>query len=81
MSATNLNNVLINGYLGLLEGLSNKAKLDLIERLQESLASNKDATSASFYSSFGAWDSSETAEELIDKVRSARTAATDREPL
>lgn len=62
---------ILNNYLGLLERLSPEMKVNIIEELTESIKSGKSLRS-NMKSSFGAWDSEDSAKELIDKIRDSR---------
>ncbi len=62
---------ILNNYLSLLERLNPTMKLNLIDRLTESVKSHISLESK-IQSSFGAWESDETAEELIDLIRTSR---------
>ena len=64
-------NKILNSYWGLLSNLNTKLKLDLIEKLTQSIKSDHSKKSK-IKSAFGAWKSDETAEELIEKIRSSR---------
>lgn len=66
----------IERYLPELTKLSHDARLELIARLSESLKGGQvepSEESSSFDKFYGAWDSEETAEELIQSIRDART--------
>jgi len=62
---------ILNNYLGLLEQLDPIMKSKLIDRLKDSIKSNVSIKSR-MKSAFGAWESSESAEELIDHIRRSR---------
>ncbi len=62
---------ILNNYLGLLERLSPEMKVNIIEELSESIKSGK-ASKTTMKSAFGAWESEESAEELIDKILESR---------
>lgn len=62
---------ILNNYFGLLEKLTPKMKLSLIERLKESALKSK-VRKSNINKAFGAWSSAETAEELITTIRSNR---------
>jgi len=66
---------ILNNYLGLLKGLDRDMKLNLIEGLTASTKSHTPSKSK-IKSSFGAWNSKESAEQLIESVHSSRN--TDR---
>jgi len=74
----------IERYLTRLSRLSHDARLELIARLSESLkevhSTAAQAEKRSVDHLFGAWDSEETAEELIQSIRAARTPNSDPEP-
>lgn len=61
---------ILNNYLGLLERLNPTMKLNLIERLKKSVETS--TSSSNIKSSYGAWASEESAEELISSIRSSR---------
>jgi hypothetical protein len=65
----------IERYLPELTKLSHDARLELIARLSESLKGNKTSEEEPFsFSKFcGAWESDETAEELMQSIRDLRT--------
>jgi hypothetical protein len=66
----------IERYLPELTKLSHDARLELIARLSESLMEAKEQApneARPFDQFYGAWDSEETAEELIAKIRAARS--------
>lgn len=61
----------IDGYLELLIKLDPSSKLDLISKLAKSIKSDSIDKRNSFENAFGAWDSSEDAEEIINEIRSS----------
>ena len=69
MKAINFNSNLINGYIHLLERLSPKNKMDLITQLSKFTSPEKNNTNNEFANSFGAWESHESAEEIIGKIK------------
>jgi hypothetical protein len=73
MEPANIDATIIEGYANLLDGLSPASKLDLIARLTASIKSDMEKKQTTFEEAFGAWHSEETAEELIDAIRSSRT--------
>ena len=73
MKAIDINNTLVDGYLQLLENLSPNNKLDLISKLTLSIKKEQDQKNKSLYKAFGAWDSKQSADEIIDSIRSSRT--------
>jgi hypothetical protein len=72
MKLLNTNAVLIDGYVRLLENLSPNSKLDLISKLTQSVKTDISDKKSSFKKSFGAFESKESAEELIAEIRSSR---------
>ncbi len=73
MKANDINTTLIDGYLRLLANLSPSNKLDLISKLTLSVKTDISDKSKSFYKAFGAWDSTQTADEMISDIRASRT--------
>jgi len=63
---------ILNNYFGLLERLTPKMKLRLIEKLKES-AKKATTDKSNLKVAFGAWSSDESAEELIETIRSSRS--------
>lgn len=72
MKATDVNSKIIDGYIRLLENLSPVNKLDLISKLTNSVKSDIADKKKSFYKAFGAWDSRQSAEEIIKGIRNSR---------
>lgn len=79
MKAPALNNPLLASYLQLAGSLSTGSKLDLIAQLsasvKEELAANQ--RKSAFAKAFGAFESAQTAEELIAELRASRTFTRD----
>lgn len=73
MKAIDINTTLIEGYLRLLDNLSTNNKLDLISKLTLSVKTDITDKKKSFYKAFGAWDSEQTADEIISDIRNSRT--------
>ncbi|MCG3164570.1 MAG: hypothetical protein POELPBGB_00324 [Bacteroidia bacterium] len=73
MKATDINTTLIDGYLRLLDNLSANNKLDLISKLTLSVKADMSDKKKSFYKAFGAWDSKQSADEIIAEIRNSRT--------
>jgi len=67
-----INNTLIEGYLQMLENLSANNKLDLISKLSLTIKGNDKINNKIFFESFGAWDSSQSAENIINDIRKSR---------
>ncbi|MFA5817327.1 MAG: hypothetical protein WC865_17115 [Bacteroidales bacterium] len=72
MKAIDINTTLIDGYLRLLDNLSPTSKLDLISKLTLSVKTDITDRKKYFYKAFGAWDSKQTADEIIHDVRNSR---------
>lgn len=72
MKAIDINKTLIDGYLRMLDNLSPSNKLDLISKLTQSVKTDITDRKSSFYQAFGAWDSNQTAEEMINEIRKSR---------
>lgn len=73
METTSTNDTIIEGYVKLLDSLSPGSKLDLIARLTASIKSDIEHKPSSFEEAFGAWQADETAEEIINNIRSSRS--------
>ncbi len=73
MKAIDINTTLIEGYIHLLENLSPSTKLDLISKLSLSIKADFSERKETFYKSFGAWESEQTADEIIADIRKSRT--------
>lgn len=69
-------NRIVESYLSLLQRLSPRLKLNLIERLTKSVQSEF-PNELTMSQAFGTWKSEESAEELIAQLRSDRN--TDRQ--
>ena len=64
--------IIIETYSGLFEGLSSLNKIELIERLSKSLKAELTTRENAFYSSFGAFSSEKSPEEIIDDLKTNR---------
>ena len=73
MNVIDINTTLIEGYLRLLDNLSPTNKLDLISKLSLSVKSDISDKKKSFYKAFGAWESKQSADEIISDIRNSRT--------
>ena len=62
----------IESYWSILRSLSDKAKLELVERLQKSITKSEAKKKDRLIESFGAWEGPETAEEIIESISSSR---------
>jgi hypothetical protein len=72
MNTIDFNAKLIDAYLGMLDNLSPNNKLDLIAKLTASVKSDLKSKKSSFKRAFGAFESSKSAEEIIDEIRESR---------
>jgi hypothetical protein len=81
MKAVDINKTLIDGYLQMLDNLSPSNKLDLISKLTQSVKTDITDRKTSFYQAFGAWESKQSAEEIIDGIYESRTFNRKREEL
>ena len=73
MKTIDINTTLIEGYLQLLDNLSPNNKLDLISKLTLSVKTDIADKKKSFYKAFGAWESKQSADEIINDIRNSRT--------
>lgn len=73
MKAVDINTTLIEGYLRLLDNLSPNNKLDLISKLSLTVKADLTDKKKSFHKAFGAWESKQSANEIINDIRSSRT--------
>ena len=73
MKAIDINTTLIDGYLKLLDNLSPSNKLDLISKLTISVKTDINKKKKNFYKAFGAWESKQTADQIIKDIRGSRT--------
>ncbi|NTW32674.1 MAG: hypothetical protein HGB12_08630 [Bacteroidetes bacterium] len=73
MKAIDINTTLIEGYLRLLYNLSPSDKLELISKLTLSVKTDFANKKNSFYKAFGAWESKQTADEIINDIPNSRT--------
>ena len=73
MKATDLNINLIESYFGLLKNLSTDSKLELIAKLSNSMKTTKRTKDDSLKSLYGAFISKQSADEIINDIKQART--------
>ena len=81
MKTLDVNDLLVDGYLKLLDNLSPGSKLDLISKLTMSVKSDITDRKKTFKESFGAFDSKKSADEIIDEIRGSRSFNRKRETL
>ena len=63
---------IVEVYAGLFEGLSEKAKIELIDNLSRSLRSEKPGREKRFFKSFGAFASDKSAATIIAEIKRSR---------
>lgn len=73
MNPAPVNTTIIEGFLGLLNSLSPSSKLDLISRLSASVKSDLTVKPSSFQNAFGAFETDQSADEIIEEIRSSRS--------
>jgi len=73
MKTADVNINLIDSYFGLLKNLNSDTKLELIARLSDSMKSSKKTKDKALKSLYGAFISEQSADELIDDIKKART--------
>lgn len=62
---------IIDTYAGLFEGLDALTKIELIERLSNSLKKEKDTNEQAFFKSFGAFESDRPAETMVQEIKTS----------
>jgi hypothetical protein len=72
MKAIDIDTTLIDGYLRLLDNLSPSNKLDLISKLTLSVKTDISDRKNSFYEAFGAWQSNQSDEQIVNDIRRSR---------
>jgi len=72
MKTTSLNLNMINNYYELLKNLSPDNKLELIALLSRSILGIRQKNNGVLKKTFGAFNSDETAEEIIRKIKKSR---------
>lgn len=65
-------NLIVDNYFEMIKNLSADVKLELISRISDSLTGISDIKNDSWKKLFGAYDSEQTAEEIIDDLRESR---------
>jgi hypothetical protein len=62
-----------DNFFGMIKNLSADVKLELISKISDSLkGTKKEAKDDSWKELFGAWQSDESAEEMIESIRASR---------
>lgn len=72
MKTVDIHTLLNESYLQLLKNLSPSHKLDLIAKLTQSVKDDIQEKNNSFERSFGAWQSEESADEIVESIRNSR---------
>jgi hypothetical protein len=71
-----------DNFFGLLKNLSSDVKLDLISKISESMKGNKPGgRDNSWKKLYGAFESNQSADEIIEEIRSSRYTNRDIEEL
>lgn len=82
METTDKSKSIIDNYFTLLKSLSPDNKLELIARLSKSMKSSKKLKNeVSLSSLYGSWKSEQSADEIIDELKSSRKFTRKREIL
>lgn len=73
MSTVDINKRLVDTYFSMLKNLSQNNKLELIERLSNSIRTSKrKKTAKSIDALYGSWESEKSADEIIKEIEDAR---------
>ena len=72
MNSSTQNISIADYYFGFLENLNSESKLDLISKLSLSLKNDGELPKTSLESIFGAYESDDTADEIIEEIRKSR---------
>lgn len=75
-----VNTSVVDGYFNLISTLSYANKMALIDKLILSANEKKEKPYASMLKSFGAWESEQTADEIIADIRNSRSSNKEIEP-
>jgi len=67
-------NLIADSYFGLIKNLSTDVKLELLSRISDSLRKASNQDNDSWKNLFGAFNSSLSAEEIIEDLRNSRTS-------
>jgi len=65
-------NLIVDNYFGIIKNLSPDVKLELISRISDSLRRTSNQENDSWKNLFGAFNSEQSAEEIIEDVRKSR---------
>jgi len=72
MSTVDINKRLVDTYYSMLKNLSQNNKLELIERLSNSIRTSKKKPKSSIDALYGSWESGNSADEIIKEIEDAR---------
>ncbi len=72
MKTTELNTKLLENYFGLIRNLSPEIKINLIEKIANTLKGNISSNKTSINDAFGGWKSDKSADEIISEIRENR---------
>jgi hypothetical protein len=79
MKVIDNNITLIECYVQMLDNLSPSNKLDLISKLTKSVKTDLLDRKKNFYKAYGAWDSKQSAETIINDIKKSRNFIDNRE--
>lgn len=65
--------MLVDIYIKILQHLNFEKRLELIAKLSQTMIEETQSQSKAFFQLYGAFDSEESADELINDIRSSRT--------
>ncbi len=65
--------MLVDIYIKILQRLNFEKRLEVISRLSQSMMEEKKSNAENFFSLYGAFNSDQTADELIEEIRASRT--------
>lgn len=65
-------NIIADNYFGMIKNLSRDVKIELISRISDSLKKPSSQENDSWKNLFGAYNSEQSAEEIIDDLRNSR---------
>ena len=74
MKQSRTDTILVEGYVSLIASLSPENRTAIISRLEALPVKDVQKEKTAFQESFGAFESEETAEELIKMIRESRTS-------
>ena len=68
MKTSDLNTKLLENYFGLIRNLSPEIKINLIEKIANTLKGNISSNNTSINDAFGGWKSEKSADEIISEI-------------